>query len=87
MLATLNMKTLTSRVDARRLMYGNGPRCRDYNGYRAWTGYWQFSSATTLRFVDFDGLSQDNTMGAPKYTIPDGCPSEGQGIDINSPEG
>ena len=61
------MNTLTSRADARRMMNANGPTVSGL--------YWipgvdwllaeqeQFSSATTLRFVDLDGLPQDNTMG------------------------
>ena len=67
MLATLNMNTLTSRVDARRMMDASGPTVSGL--YRISGVDWllaeqgQFSSATTLRFVDLDGLPQDNTMG------------------------
>ena len=67
MLATLNMNTLTSRVDARRMMDGSGPTVSGL--YRISGVDWllakqgQFSSATALRFVDLDGLPQDNNMG------------------------
>ena len=67
MLATLNMNTLTSRVDARRMMDGSGPTVSAL--YRISGVDWllaeqeQFSSANALRFVDLDGLPQDNTMG------------------------
>ena len=67
MLATLNRNTLTCRADARRMMSGNGPNVSGL--YRIPGMDWllaeqeQFSSATKLRFVDLDGLPQDNTMG------------------------
>ena len=70
MLATLNMNTLTSRVDARRMMVGSGPMVSGL--YQISGVYWllveqeRFSSATALRFVDLDGLPQDNTMGPLK---------------------
>ena len=66
MLATLNMITLTNRADARRMMDGN---CPTVSGLFRISGVdWllaeqeQFSSSTALRFVDLDGLPQDNTM-------------------------
>ena len=34
----LNMNTLTYRVDARRMMDGDGPQCRDFIEHREWTG-------------------------------------------------
>ena len=48
----------------------------------------QFSSATTLRFVDLDGLPQDNIFG-PKITrsATDVRRTENQGIDTTFPEG
>ena len=45
----------------------------------------QFSSATTLRFLD--GLPQDNTFWELEYPISHECPSESQGIDTTSSEG
>ena len=66
MLATLSMITLTSRADARRMMDGNGPTVAGL--YRILGVDWllaeqeEFSSATALRFVDLNGLPQDNTM-------------------------
>ena len=67
MIATLNMNMLTSRADARRMMDKNGPMVSGL--YRKRGVDWllaeqeQFSSTTTLRFVDFDGLPQDKTTG------------------------
>ena len=61
------MSTLTCREDARRMIGGDGPTVSRL--YRIPGVDWllveqeQFSSATTLRFVDFDGLPQDNTFG------------------------
>ena len=66
-LATLNMNTLTSRVDARRMMDGSVPTVSGL--YRILGVDWllaeqeQFSSATTLRFVEPDELPQDKIMG------------------------
>ena len=60
MQATLNMNTLTSRANGRRMMDGNGPTVSGL--YRISGVDWlleeqdQFSSATALRFVDRDGL-------------------------------
>ena len=63
----LNMNTLTCREDARRMIGGD---TLTVSGLYRITGVnWllaeqeQFSSATTLRFVDLDGLPQDNTFG------------------------
>ena len=67
MSTNLNMNTLTCRVDARRMMSGDGPTVSGL--YRIPGVDWllaeqvQFSSATTLKFVDLDGLPQDNTFG------------------------
>ena len=67
MSARLNMSTLTCREDARRMIGGNGPTVSRL--YRIPGLDWllaereQFSSSTTLRFVDLDGLPQDNTFG------------------------
>ena len=61
------MNTLTCREDARRMICGDGPTVTRL--YRIPGVDWllaeqeQFSSATTLRFVDLDGLPQDNTFG------------------------
>ena len=61
------MITLTCREDARRMIGGDGPTVSRL--YRVPGVDWllaeqeQFSSATTLRFVDLDGLPQDNTFG------------------------
>ena len=67
MSAKLKMSTLTCREDARRMIGGD---VRTVSGlYRIPGVDWplaeqeQFSSATTLRFVDLDGLPQDNTFG------------------------
>ena len=63
----LNMNTLTCREDARRMIDGDGPTVTRL--YRISGEDWlleeqeQFSSATTLRFMDLDGLPQDNTFG------------------------
>ena len=60
------MNTLTSRVDARRMMDGSG--CTVSGLYRIPGVDWllaeqeQFSSTTALRFVDLDALPQENTM-------------------------
>ena len=67
MSTNLNMNTLSSRVDARRMMSGDGPTVSGL--YRMPGVDWllaeqeQFSSATTLKFVVLDGLPQDNTFG------------------------
>ena len=67
MSARLNMNTLTCREDARRMIGGDGPTVTRL--YRIPGVDWllaeqeQFSSATTLRFVDLDGLPQGNTFG------------------------
>ena len=63
----LNMNTLTCRADARKMMGGEGPTVSGL--YRISGVDWllaeqeQLSSATTLRFVDLEGLPQDNTFG------------------------
>ena len=67
MSAKLSMNTLTCQEDARRMIGGDGPTVTRL--YRIPGVEWllaeqeQFSSATTLRFVDLDGLPQDNTFG------------------------
>ena len=67
MSAKLNMNTLTCREDARKMIGGEGPTVS--RPYRIpgvdWlvAGQEQFSSATTLRYVDLNGLPQDNTFG------------------------
>ena len=67
MSAKLNMNTLTCREDARKMMGGEGPTVSRL--YRIPGVDWmlaeqgQFSSATTLRYVDLNGLPQDNTFG------------------------
>ena len=67
MSAKLNMHTMTFREDARRMIGGECPTVSRL--YRipgvAWllAGQEQFSSATTLRYVDLNGLPQDNTFG------------------------
>ena len=61
------MNKLTCRADARRMMGGDGPTVSGL--YRIPGVNWllaeeeHFSSATTLRFVDLDGLPQDKTFG------------------------
>ena len=66
MIANLNMNTLTCRADARKIMGGEGPTVSGI--YRISGVDWllaeqeQLSLATTLRFVDLDGLPQDNTL-------------------------
>ena len=65
--ARLNMSTLKCREDARRKIGGDGPIVTRL--YRIPGVDWllaeqeHFSSATTLRFVDLDGLPQDNAFG------------------------
>ena len=67
MSAKMNMNTLTCREDARKMIGGEGPTVSRF--YRIpgvdWlvAGQEQFSSATTLRYVDLSGLPQDNTFG------------------------
>ena len=67
MSSKLNMSTLTCRVDARMMMGRDGPTVSRL--YRIPGVDWllaeqeQFSYATNLRFVDLDGLPQDNTFG------------------------
>ena len=67
MSAKLNMSTLTCREDARRMIIEDVPTVSGL--YRIPGVDWplaeqeQFSSATTLRFVELDGLPQDNTFG------------------------
>ena len=67
MSTNLNMNTLTCRVDARRMMGGDGPAVSRL--YRIPGVDWllveqeQFSSATMLSFADLDGSPQDNTFG------------------------
>ena len=67
MSARLNMNTLTCREDARKMIGGEGPTVSRL--YRIPGVDWllseqeQFSSATTLRHVDLNGLPQDNTFG------------------------
>ena len=67
MSTNLNMNTLTCRADAKKMIGGEGPTVSGL--YRIPGVDWliaeqeQFSSATTLRFVDLDGLPQDNTFG------------------------
>ena len=68
MSAKLNMNTLTCREDARKMIGGEGPTVSRL--YRKpgvdWllAGQEQFSWATTLRYVDLNGLTQDNTFGS-----------------------
>ena len=67
MSARLNMNTLTCREDARKMIGGEGPTVSRL--YRIPGVDWllseqeQFSPATTLRYVDLNGLPQDNTFG------------------------
>ena len=67
MSAKLNMNTLTCREDAWKMIGGEGPTVSRL--YRIpgvdWlvAGQEQFSSATTLRYVDLNGLPEDNTFG------------------------
>ena len=67
MSAKLNMNTLTCREDARKKIGGEGPTVSRL--YRIPRADWllaeqeQFSSATTLRYVDLNGLPQDITFG------------------------
>ena len=67
MFANLNMNMLTCREDVRKMMGGHGPTVSGL--YRIPGVDWllaeqeQFSSATTHRFVDIDGLPQDNNFG------------------------
>ena len=67
MSARLNMNTLTCREDARKMIGDEGPTVSRL--YRIpgvdWllVGQEQFSSVTTLRYVDLNGLPQDNTFG------------------------
>ena len=67
MSSKLNMYTLSCREDARRMIGEDGLTVTRL--YRIPGVDWllaeqeQFSSATTLRFVDLDGLPQDNTFG------------------------
>ena len=67
MSAKLNLNTLTCREDARKMIGGDGPTVSRL--YRIpgvdWlvAGQEQFSAATTLRYVDLNGLPQDNTLG------------------------
>ena len=67
MSAKSNMNTLTCREDARKMIGGEGPTVSRL--YRIpgvdWllAGQEQISSATTLRYVDLNGLPQDNTLG------------------------
>ena len=62
-----DMNTLTCREDARKMIGGEGPTVSRL--YRIpgvdWlvAGQEQFSSAATLRYVDLNGLPQDNTLG------------------------
>ena len=66
MSARVNMGTLTCREDAKRMVGGDDPTVsRLYPLGVDWllAEQEQFSSATTLRFVDLDGLPQDNTFG------------------------
>ena len=64
--AKLNMNPLTCREDARRMIGGEGPTVPRLNRIPGvdWllVGQGQFSSATTLRYVDLNGLNQDNTL-------------------------
>ena len=66
LIANLNMNKLTCRADARKIMGGEGPTVSGI--YRISGVDWllaeqeQLSLATTLRFVDLDGLPQDNTF-------------------------
>ena len=67
MLANLNMHKMTSRADARRMIDGNGLTVSGL--YQISGAVWllaeqeQFSSPTKRRFMNFDGLSHDKTMG------------------------
>ena len=62
----LNLKTLTCRADAKKLL--NGHDCTVSGLYRIAGVDWlltkeeQFNSATTLRLLDLEGLPRDNTM-------------------------
>ena len=84
MLANLNMNTLTCRADARKMMGGEGPTVSGL--YRISGVDWllveqeQLSSATTLRFVDLEGLPQDNSFGPLNTRSP-------TGVDTAFPEG
>ena len=70
MSAKLNMNTLACREDARKMIGGEGPTVSRL--HRIPGVDWllaeqeQFSSATTLRYVDLNGLPQDNTFGPLK---------------------
>ena len=70
MSAKLSTNTLTCREDARKMIGGEGPTVSRL--YRIpgvdWllAGQEQFSSATTLRYVDLNGLPQGNTFGPLK---------------------
>ena len=65
--ARLNMNKLTCREDARKMIGGEDPTVSRL--YRILGVDWllteqeQFSSATTLRYVELNGLPQDNTFG------------------------
>ena len=67
MSARLNMNKLTCREDAKKMIGGEGPTVSRL--YRIPGVDWllaeqeQFSSATTLRYVDLNGFPQDNTFG------------------------
>ena len=67
MSAKLNMNTLTSREDAWKMIGGEGPTVSRLYRIPAvdWllVGHEQFSSATTFRYVDLNGLPQDKTFG------------------------
>ena len=68
MSAKMSLNTLTCREDARKMIDVEGPTVSRL--YRIpgvdWllAGQEQFSSATTLRYVDLNGLPQDNTFGS-----------------------
>ena len=61
------MNTLTCREDARKMIGGEGPKVSGLYGIPSLdcllAEQEQFSSTTTLRYVDLNGLPQDNTFG------------------------
>ena len=67
MTTKLSMKTLTCHVDVKKKLNGHDPTLSGL--YRIASVDWllakeeQFSSATTLRLVDLEGLPRDSTMG------------------------
>ena len=82
----LNMNTLTCRADAKKMMGGVSGLYRIPGLDWLLAEQEQFSSATTLMFVDFDGSPQDNTFG-PLNTrsLTDFC--RRARVDATAPEG